>query len=59
MVLSLLLICSVGMQVVLPREHHGVEAAKTHPEPAEKLPYDSLLGHVTQLLSEVRLALRD
>lgn len=25
---------------------------------AEKLPYDALLGHVTNLLSEVRTALR-
>ncbi|KAK9907693.1 hypothetical protein WJX75_008232 [Coccomyxa subellipsoidea] len=27
-------------------------------QPAEKLPYDALLGHVTNLLSEVRTALR-
>lgn len=38
--------------------HRGSAALETTLDAEEKLPYDALLGHVTNLLSEVRTALR-
>ncbi|BDA50889.1 hypothetical protein COCOBI_17-1080 [Coccomyxa sp. Obi] len=39
-------------------KQRGSAARETTLDAAEKLPYDALLGHVTNLLSEVRTALR-